>query len=182
MPLGGQTPPDRVRLREILFSIVGDSITGSRVLDLFAGCGILGLEALSRGARHATFVEESIRVLRVLEENIGMLDFRQPTSLLCGDPMKVPDLEAAFTSEQYPFGLVLMSPPSSMIREPLKVELIISRISAFLRSNITNDDSLVAVRFPSSYQEPLPFPDYREKHVGPSRLVLLTKSSLSVEL
>lgn len=55
-------------------SVLGDALVGARVLDLFAGSGALGLEALSRGARRVTFVERSARVLACLHANIAALD------------------------------------------------------------------------------------------------------------
>lgn len=68
-------------------SIVGDRIRGARVADLFAGSGALGLEALSRGAAHVTFVERSRRAARVLERNIGALGAGADTTLIRADVM-----------------------------------------------------------------------------------------------
>jgi len=73
-PAGVETRPTSDRVREALFSILGERVEGARVLDLFAGSGALGLEALSRGAREATFVdsaEPAIRALRVNLEALG---------------------------------------------------------------------------------------------------------------
>ena len=66
LPRGAATRPTSDRVREALFSILGPRLEGARVLDLFAGSGALGLEALSRGASHATFVEraDALRWLR----------------------------------------------------------------------------------------------------------------------
>ncbi len=63
--------PDRVR--ETLFNWLREAIAGSRCLDLFAGSGALGLEALSRGAASATFVERDPQAVRALESNLGLL-------------------------------------------------------------------------------------------------------------
>jgi 16S rRNA (guanine966-N2)-methyltransferase len=71
-PRGTRTRPTSDRVREALFSVLGD-VTGMAVLDLFAGSGALGLEALSRGAARATFVERDAAALRALEANIGSL-------------------------------------------------------------------------------------------------------------
>lgn len=73
--LAGPPPSARVRptsdsLRETLFNILGPQVVGGRVLDAFAGTGAVGLEALSRGAAHVTFLEHDRRVITVLEENI----------------------------------------------------------------------------------------------------------------
>lgn len=74
VPGGYEVRPTSNRVREALFSIIGDQISGARVLDLFAGTGSLGIEALSRGAAHAIFVEKSRRVATVLIDNLLRLD------------------------------------------------------------------------------------------------------------
>lgn len=71
-PAGQGTRPTADRVREALFSALGD-IEGDRVLDLFAGSGALGLEALSRGAAKATFVERDETALRALRANVDAL-------------------------------------------------------------------------------------------------------------
>lgn len=73
-PDGLDTRPTGDRVREAVFNALyslDDAIDGATVLDLFAGTGALGLEALSRGAAHVTFVERNPKVLRVLEANIA---------------------------------------------------------------------------------------------------------------
>jgi 16S rRNA (guanine(966)-N(2))-methyltransferase RsmD len=72
-PPGGATRPTADRVREALFSILGERVAGTRVLDLFAGAGTLGLEALSRGAAAATFVESAPRALAALRANVDAL-------------------------------------------------------------------------------------------------------------
>ena len=72
MPKGAQTRPTQDRVREAVFNILTD-VNGMRVLDLFAGSGAYGIEALSRGADHATFVENNSRCLAVIESNIESL-------------------------------------------------------------------------------------------------------------
>ncbi|MDX1675119.1 MAG: 16S rRNA (guanine(966)-N(2))-methyltransferase RsmD [Longimicrobiales bacterium] len=67
------TRPTTDRVREAWMSMLQPAVADARVLDLFAGSGALGLETLSRGARHVTFVERSGRVLRVLRSNIETL-------------------------------------------------------------------------------------------------------------
>jgi 16S rRNA (guanine966-N2)-methyltransferase len=72
-PPGDATRPTADRVREALFSILGDRTRDARVLDLFAGSGALGLEALSRGARAATFVERAQPALDCLRTNLEAL-------------------------------------------------------------------------------------------------------------
>jgi len=72
-PAGDRTRPTADRVREAWFSILQAEIPGARVLDLFAGSGALGLEALSRGAREATFVESGPAALAALRANLAAL-------------------------------------------------------------------------------------------------------------
>ena len=90
-------------------SILGDALTRARVLDLFAGSGALGLEALSRGASSATFVELNPPSLKALEQNV--------TSLAVGDIVTVYRADAMRYAERLPegaFDVVFADPPYSM--------------------------------------------------------------------
>jgi 16S rRNA (guanine(966)-N(2))-methyltransferase RsmD len=69
-PPGAATRPTSDRVREALFSILASRILGARVLDLFAGSGALGIEALSRGADSATFVDDAPAAIRAIEANL----------------------------------------------------------------------------------------------------------------
>jgi len=84
-PQGRDTRPTRDRVREAWMSAIQFELPGSRVLDLFAGSGALGLEALSRGAAHATFVEDGARALRTLQSNIELLDAGERVDIVRGD-------------------------------------------------------------------------------------------------
>jgi 16S rRNA (guanine(966)-N(2))-methyltransferase RsmD len=72
-PKGPATRPTSDRVREALFSILGDRVQDARVLDLFAGSGALGLEALSRGAAAVTFVDSAPAAIRAVEANLEAL-------------------------------------------------------------------------------------------------------------
>jgi 16S rRNA (guanine966-N2)-methyltransferase len=76
-PRGRRTRPTAERVREALFSMLGD-VSGARVLDLYAGSGALGIEALSRGAQSAVFVERDPRAAGVIERNLASLGLDQP--------------------------------------------------------------------------------------------------------
>jgi 16S rRNA (guanine966-N2)-methyltransferase len=75
-PRGRRTRPTADRVREALFSMLGD-VSGARVLDLYAGSGALGIEALSRGADSAVFVERDVRAAAVIERNLASLGLEQ---------------------------------------------------------------------------------------------------------
>jgi 16S rRNA (guanine966-N2)-methyltransferase len=74
-PRGGNTRPTSDLVRESLFNILGERVEGRRVIDLFAGTGALGLEALSRGAEHALFVEQNRENVALIHRNIATLRF-----------------------------------------------------------------------------------------------------------
>jgi 16S rRNA (guanine966-N2)-methyltransferase len=65
--------PTSDRLRETLFNILGPAVRGARVLDGFAGTGAIGIEALSRGAAHVTFIENDPRAVKLIEANLASL-------------------------------------------------------------------------------------------------------------
>jgi 16S rRNA (guanine966-N2)-methyltransferase len=74
--------PTSDRLRETLFNILGPSVLGARVLDGYAGTGAVGIEALSRGASHVTFVERDPRAVRLIEENLNHSGVRERYAII----------------------------------------------------------------------------------------------------
>ncbi|MGO9702193.1 MAG: 16S rRNA (guanine(966)-N(2))-methyltransferase RsmD [Xanthobacteraceae bacterium] len=102
--------PTADRLRESLFNILvhayGDPITGARVLDLFAGTGALGIEALSRGAAFALFVDEGAEARALLRENVAALGLGGVSRIFRRDATK---LGPAHPVE--PFSLAFLDPP-----------------------------------------------------------------------
>ena len=102
--------PTADRLRESLFNILahayGDPVSGARVLDLFAGTGALGLEAMSRGATFALFVDDGAEARALLRQNVEALGFAAVTKIFRRDATR---LGAAHPVE--PFSLVFLDPP-----------------------------------------------------------------------
>ena len=86
-PRGSSTRPTSDRVREALFSILDSrgAIAGARVIDFYAGTGALGLEALSRGAAHATFVERAPRAIAVLRKNLDTTGFTGRATIVRAD-------------------------------------------------------------------------------------------------
>lgn len=87
-PPGRGTRPTTDRVREAWMSAVAPHLPGARVLDLFAGSGALGLEALSRGAAHAVFVEQAPAALRVLRANLDALRAGARAEVVRGDALR----------------------------------------------------------------------------------------------
>ena len=88
-PPGRNVRPTLDRVREAWMSILQQEIPGSSVLDLFAGSGALGLEALSRGAAHTAFVENDWRAIRVLKKNIDALSATGAAEVHQGDAFRI---------------------------------------------------------------------------------------------
>jgi 16S rRNA (guanine966-N2)-methyltransferase len=109
-PKGQGLRPTADRLREALFNILahayGDPITGARVLDLFAGTGALGIEAVSRGAAFVLFVDDGVEARSLLRDNTETLGLGGITRIFRRDATK---LGPAHPME--PFSLVLLDPP-----------------------------------------------------------------------
>ncbi len=114
-PKGDRTRPTTDRVREALFNLLGARIDleGARVLDLFAGSGALGLEALSRGAAHATFVERHGPTLGVARGNARDLDVSTQATFLRADA-----LATLRRPSPEPFDLVLADPPYDLAEIP----------------------------------------------------------------
>ncbi len=103
-PAGGVRPTTD-RVKEAMFSTLGPDLADMPVLDLFAGSGNLGIEALSRGAGHATFVESSPVSLRVIRKNLDSLGLTQKARVIRAD------VRVFVRSCKEPFGLIFMDPP-----------------------------------------------------------------------
>ena len=84
-PKGGSTRPTMARLRESLFNICQQTIEGAKFLDIFAGSGAMGFEALSRGARTSTFIELNKEALACIERNMSKLNVQSQSEILQGD-------------------------------------------------------------------------------------------------
>lgn len=107
-PPGRGTRPTSDRVREAIFSILGE-LDGERVLDLFAGTGALGIEALSRGAASAVFVERDVRAAGVLRENLGALGLGRDRAEIRRSDAIAALRTAAERAELY--DLILIDPP-----------------------------------------------------------------------
>lgn len=120
---GQAVRPTSDRAREALFNIIKEEVAGRSVLELFAGTGALGLEALSRGAASVLFVEGNRAVADLIQRNIDLCGFNDQARLVVRDLTK----GMAFLAELTPasgFGLILLDPPyASGLAEKVLAEL-----------------------------------------------------------
>ena len=102
---GGGTRPVTDRAKSALFSILGADVVGCRFLDLFAGTGQVGIEALSRGAEAAVFVERGAAALRTIRENLEHTGLAELAQVVRADVL------AFLSRETEPFDYVYIAPP-----------------------------------------------------------------------
>jgi 16S rRNA (guanine966-N2)-methyltransferase len=106
---GLATRPTPDRLRETLFNILAPRIEGAIFLDGYAGTGAVGVEALSRGARHAFFLERSRGAIEVIRENLESLGLESRATVVTGPVL--------LTLTRYPADIVFLDPPYELERE-----------------------------------------------------------------
>jgi 16S rRNA (guanine966-N2)-methyltransferase len=107
---GMETRPTTDRIKETLFNMLQEDVPGSYFLDLFAGSGQIGLEAISRGARYAVFVDNGKKALKCIEDNIHFTKFDKETKVYPNDVMSA--LRAM--EGKYQFDIIFMDPPYRM--------------------------------------------------------------------
>lgn len=107
-PVKGHIRPTGSKVREAVFNILGDAVADARVLDLFAGTGALGIEALSRGAREAVFVDDNPEALKVLRRNLEHLGLLDRTRVL---PISVRQALKKLAVQGEDFDLAFLDPP-----------------------------------------------------------------------
>ncbi len=127
------TRPTMSRVKESLFGMIQDHLDGKVVLDLFAGSGNLGFEALSCGASKVWFVDHNQKAVKVIYENASMLGVEQNVTVLCLDYLK-----ALVKLKEAPvvFDLIFLDPP-------YKDRIISSLLSFIIEYDLIRKDGLV---------------------------------------
>ena len=122
VPKGRDVRPTSDRVREALFSLVGQDLRGVAVLDLFAGTGVLGVEALSRGADRAVFVDQAPRALEVVRRNLEQCGLTGLAEVVRHDLRR--GLPPGATAPGQAFDLVFLDPPyGRALADPLLAPL-----------------------------------------------------------
>ncbi len=160
---GVETRPTTDRIKETLFNILQDRIYGSIFLDLFAGSGQIGLEALSRGASFACFVENGREQGRCIEENIRFTKFTEQSKLLNTDVIRgLHQLEGKRS-----FDLIFMDPPYG---KGLETEAL----SAVKETGVLAEDGLIILEAPVDFETDFPgFTLTREKKYQTTQHIFL---------
>lgn len=129
------TRPTKDRIREAVFSALGD-INGFQVLDLYAGSGSMGIEAISRGAKHAIFVDISSLAIKTIKDNISNLNIDSSDYEI----IKNNDLAAieSFKQRNLKFDLVVLDPPYEQGEYEKIAELLVD-------SNLLNENAIIVM-------------------------------------
>jgi 16S rRNA (guanine966-N2)-methyltransferase len=123
-PAGSKVRPTSDKVKQALFNILGERVAGAAVLDLFAGAGSIGLEALSRGAAVVSFVDESRESLAAIRRNSEMLDLADRVRIVASKA------ESFLKKPSGPYDIVFLDPPYRTEAAPLLMQISRSRILA----------------------------------------------------
>jgi 16S rRNA (guanine(966)-N(2))-methyltransferase RsmD len=127
--------PPLDQLKQSVFNMLAGEIEGKKVLDLYAGTGSFGLEALSRGAEETTLVDSSFKACRLLKENLKMLQQEEKATVLC---RKVNDTLNDFSKQNQKFNIVFVDPPFA-------ANLCQKTLEKLVEGDLLNQQALVIV-------------------------------------
>ena len=166
--------PTSARIKESIFGILGEDVSGKVVLDLFAGTGNLGIEALSRGAKKAFFVERGRQALRLIQKNLSGCGMEGQSEILPKDAIRAIGILKARGES---FDLILMDPPY----ERGLVEKTFEKLNSH---RIYHEGSILVIQH--DRREPLPDkPEgwnlIRERRIGDTIVSFLTPTFSSSE-
>ena len=140
---GDDTRPTTDKIKETLFNMINFDLPGCRFLDLFAGSGAMGIEALSRGAERAVFIENNPKAVAVIKENLIHTKLIDEADVITGDCAAA--LRRLEVSTKHVFGIVFMDPPydkdleDGVLRVLKTSRLIDEDTMIILETSIDND-------------------------------------------
>jgi 16S rRNA (guanine966-N2)-methyltransferase len=161
-PKGPETRPTGDRVREAVFNLVGP-VDGMEVLDLYAGSGAMGLEALSRGAAHATFVEADREAAQTILRNVEKLGLQNSTVLREDAARRL----ASDAASGRRYDLVLIDPPYRMLSSVLP--MLAANLPAVLAP-----EGLVLVESDSHEEPELPLAKRTSRRYGSARITVFS--------
>ena len=129
---GENTRPTLDRVKEPLFSIIQNYIKDANVLDLFAGSGALGLEALSRGAKKAILCDKSYEAIDIIKKNINKTHFEEKTKVMCMDYKK------CLLTINEKFDLIFIDPP-------YKIDIAVNSVEIIINNNLLSQDGIIVI-------------------------------------
>ena len=146
-PTGLETRPTADRVKEALFSIIQFDLPGATVLDLFGGTGQLGIEAISRGAKSAVFVDQSQQACKLISENLRLAHMEKEGRVVRSDYMTF------LKNSREKFHIVLLDPPYAEVFLENALKLI-------TEIDILQSNGIIVAECPFGKELPWEFPGY----------------------
>ena len=174
-PKGLSLRPTSDRVKESMFNILGNEVNGKVILDLFAGTGNLGIEALSRGAKRVTFVEKDRVAIRLIHKNLITCKMEDRSEVLVNDVNQAIEI---LRGKGVRFDLIFIDPP-------YEKGLIQKTIERVCLERIYHDDSILVIehhRRESLADISGPWSVIRQRRIGETVLSFLTPKPLSTSL
>ena len=165
-PQGMQTRPTTDRVKEALFSIIQFEIPGASVLDLFGGTGQLGIEALSRGAKRAVFVDEREDACKIIRENLKRTKLDDCASVVRSDYLSY------LKKCKETFQIILLDPPYAEV-------FLENSLKMITEIDILQSDGIIVAEYPVGKELPWEFPGFsrsREYKYGNTLLTIYRKT------
>ncbi len=156
---GDSVRPTSEKVKEAVFSMLHFDIEGRRILDLFAGCGQLGIEALSRGAERAVFVDGSLQAMRVINENLAAARLSDRAEVIRKD------FKLFLSSTSETFDIAFLDPPYHAGFYSDALELLCKRMSSF---------GTIVCEHPSDVEVPQTVGDFESKKTYKYGKILVT--------
>ncbi len=168
---GYTTRPTVDKYKETLFNILSPYIPGARFLDLFAGSGAIGIEALSRGAAECIFAEKDMRAVKVIKENLKHTKLEDGARVMPGD---VAAVLPALDREGKSFDIIFMDPPYA-------AGLYEKTMSFLASSSLVNEDTIIVAEAPDredlSFLDGLGLTEYRRREYKTNMHVFIRRST-----
>ena len=174
-PDGYDTRPTQDIIKETLFNMIQNEVNGSRFLDIFAGSGQIGIEALSRGALEAVFIEKNSKAAGLIRENLENTKLSDRGEVMCSDFMSaLSRLDKSRFNKVPPFDIIYLDPP-------YETDIEKNALVFFKDSSILTDETLIIIeaslKTDISYMEDLGYEITKDKQYKHNRHVFLTRRS-----
>ncbi|GAB6098525.1 16S rRNA (guanine(966)-N(2))-methyltransferase RsmD [Halanaerocella petrolearia] len=155
--------PTSDRTKEALFNILGPDVVGTRFLDLYAGFGGIGIEAISRGAHDAVFIEQNQQIAKTLKDNIDSVDYQKESRVVVDDVLQ------AIGRLRDNFELIFMDPPY------MEQELYIETLDKITQYNLLHPTGIIIAEHhtKANIEWPAEYEIIKEREYGSSTLTLL---------
>jgi len=163
-PQGLKTRPITDMIKEALFNVMGAKVHKSMFLDLFAGSGSVGIEALSRGAKWVTFIDNSNNAIKTIRQNLDNCNFKSNHEIFRNDVFLALEI---LNKRQRQFDIIYVDPPFT--NEPIFVKVM----HVLDKSNILKENGILIIRTPRNLNfkiNLIKLKEYRSKNYGESTL------------